>query len=854
MKFSLPGRPSEQALRRGLLWLAFFLIYALTTARDLLPADSGEFQLVAATWGIAHPPGYPLYTIAGALWVRLFPLGSVPFRLNLLSAVLAATTLLLLFEAVCCWAQAWGLEARAARFGGFVAAAALGTSATFWAQATMANIRVPAMLFTTWGFLALAHYRAAEDAGRQRWALLELALALGLGVGHHPSLIFVAAGWAIYLLLLDPRLPLQPRRWWLAVPIAALAWLIPQLYLPFRGGMPGVPLAPEGIASWEGFWHHVLARGFGGDMFAFATATDLVLRLPLLPSLFRMQFAPPVLVLAIVGWLWLAARHHRLALALLASWAIHTFVSITYRAPQTIEYLMPAYVPVVVVLGSSSAVLLQALRQRPGAIAARAIPLVYGAAAILLGGRLAARLPDFATLAADNSIRERTAPLLAQAPADAVVLADWRWATPLWVLQATEGLRPDVEVREVYPVAGVEYEEVWRMRVAEVAGRPVLTTHAYTWEEWTFAPLGGGFRLFPRPLDHLPEALGFTLLEAEMGPVRLLGYRIAGTPDPGRRVEVQLAWQATGEQAPPPSFTARLWDAGGGLLAQADRFLGSDAAPSEVRFTRLTLQLPIDRCTGAVHPTVGAYAVENGEFRDLGEVSLPALAATCDYPRLPTAHPHLGVVPGGPWLRGLDYDVTGDRTRLYLHWCGPGEALHVAAGEATTTVAPLGVGACQTVALPVPSGGRPALTLQRLDGTPARLLAPPLPAPRPGDRYLPFGDTLVLTGSETSQRGGMSVLALTWRAARPLATDYAVSVRFLDAEGNWLAMHDIQPGLGAFPTLKWVVRGVPILDPHPVPPGVATPACFSVAVYERFRLTPLPASYEEGRCYPWDPF
>jgi hypothetical protein len=45
---------------RGALWGVFFVLYALTTVRDVLPADSGEFQLAAARWGILHPPGYPL--------------------------------------------------------------------------------------------------------------------------------------------------------------------------------------------------------------------------------------------------------------------------------------------------------------------------------------------------------------------------------------------------------------------------------------------------------------------------------------------------------------------------------------------------------------------------------------------------------------------------------------------------------------------------------------------------------------------------------------------------------------------------------------------------------------------------
>ncbi len=42
-----------------------------------------------------------------------------------------------------------------------------------------------------------------------------------------------------------------------------------------------------------------------------------------------------------------------------------------------------------------------------------------------------------------------------------------------------------------------------------------------------------------------------------------------------------------------------------------------------------------------------------------------------------------------------------------------------------------------------------------------------------------------------------------------------VSTRLLDADGTWLGMHDIQPGLGAIPTLKWVTRGDLVRDPHP---------------------------------------
>lgn len=96
------------------LWLGFgfALLYAATTAPGLLPADSGEFQLIVARWGLAHPPGYPLYTLIGGLWSHLFPWGDILWRINLLSALLAALTLTLIFDTVRTWARTCGPRTR----------------------------------------------------------------------------------------------------------------------------------------------------------------------------------------------------------------------------------------------------------------------------------------------------------------------------------------------------------------------------------------------------------------------------------------------------------------------------------------------------------------------------------------------------------------------------------------------------------------------------------------------------------------------------------------------------------------------------------------------------------------------
>ena len=66
-----------------------FGVYLKTLAPTVSFFDSGELIAAAYTLGVAHPPGYPLYVLVGWLFAQL-PLGSVAYRLNVMSACFAA--------------------------------------------------------------------------------------------------------------------------------------------------------------------------------------------------------------------------------------------------------------------------------------------------------------------------------------------------------------------------------------------------------------------------------------------------------------------------------------------------------------------------------------------------------------------------------------------------------------------------------------------------------------------------------------------------------------------------------------------------------------------------------------------
>ncbi|MDP2364920.1 MAG: DUF2723 domain-containing protein, partial [Ignavibacteria bacterium] len=70
--------------------IAAFILYLTTIAPSVIQIDTGELAAVQATLGIAHPTGYPLFTMLGYVF-SLLPLPfSKIFQLNLLASIYCA--------------------------------------------------------------------------------------------------------------------------------------------------------------------------------------------------------------------------------------------------------------------------------------------------------------------------------------------------------------------------------------------------------------------------------------------------------------------------------------------------------------------------------------------------------------------------------------------------------------------------------------------------------------------------------------------------------------------------------------------------------------------------------------------
>ena len=337
----------------GLVALA---LYAYTAAPGILTFfdDTLEFQTVAATWGIAHPTGYPIYTLLGALWTHLLPIGTFAGRLNLLSAFCAAITVGLV--AMVASRLVTDRSGAPNLWAGIIAAIAYALGSVWWSQATIAEVYtlhgafVAAILVTTIGI------NHSQRTDRRMTLLL---LLFGLGLTHHRTTLLLAPPVALYLLWSVPDI-WRPRRIWWQWGAALLLPLLLYLYIPLRAAAGVQDLNGSYVPTWAGFWNHILARQYSA-FFAENALTKALTPLQWF-QLTRTQTGWLALLLAAVGLAWLFDRHGRPSRAwwlIFGVLLINLAFAMLYRVPDPEVFLLPALLCLAIFTGGGAGLLMR---------------------------------------------------------------------------------------------------------------------------------------------------------------------------------------------------------------------------------------------------------------------------------------------------------------------------------------------------------------------------------------------------------------------------------------------------------------------------------------------------------------
>jgi hypothetical protein len=752
----------------------------------------------------------------------------------------------------------------------------LGVSTTFWAQSTTINIRALIVLFTALCFYYLHTYlRTQPNSRHNSRALTGLALSFGLLVSHHYPQAAFAPVLAAVILWHDPGLLRRVRAWPRYLVAFALPFLA-NLYIWVRA-TSGAPFGTTDLVDARRILDHLMGRGFSGDMFAFLRPERVLWeRVLVVGNILHFQFEAVLLALAVVGFAWLAWKRHKLAFLLGGTFLVMAFIVATYRAPQSVEYLMPAYIPIALGIGCATAPIVHMLAA-PAKRWHGPLSAILTAAVLLpvfLLGR--AHLPSYVLLHQDRSTREYAEDVLLNAPPHAHILSNWHWYTPLRYLQLVEGQRPDVEVTYLYPQGATAMPQAWPQRITrelETAERPLIVTNYYP----TYGDLP--YRLLPHGEAYLVQADPTISSPADLTPIdldfgeriRLLGYGTSHPPDtqPGDWITVDLAWQPTTRLNREYAFFVQLIGPDGVPLGQRDlrHDQATTYAPGTVFIDRYRFPVFLAAPPGAYQLIAGVYwTKEDGTWERLllqdGSDATTLSAVHVSPATLPpvTTHPLHRAFAGGPTLVGVDYDDTiPAQRRVYLHWRA-GDVPTVArlqAGEQVIAQGPVPAadqGKYLTTALDVPPGTK-EISLTVLDAGAAvplprqavwgiaRAASYKLPRPRPRQHYLPFGGKLALIGVRAHDvwpAGSSQRVALRFLGLRPIVRDYVVSV---SVYGSHVIDEpsDSVPAIGAIPTFKWI-RGSQVTDVHlfAAPPDESSQADLRLGVYDAFTTLGLP--------------
>ena len=126
-----------------LIGVAIFLIsitiYLCTLAPTVTADDSGELIAASYTLGIAHPPGYPLWTLLAKLFTFI-PIRNIGYRVNLMSAFFASLTVTTIYFLVPLMLPSASSLRRIARVSALAASLTFAFSSTFWSQAVITEV------------------------------------------------------------------------------------------------------------------------------------------------------------------------------------------------------------------------------------------------------------------------------------------------------------------------------------------------------------------------------------------------------------------------------------------------------------------------------------------------------------------------------------------------------------------------------------------------------------------------------------------------------------------------------------------------------------------------------------------
>jgi hypothetical protein len=332
--------------------VAVLAVYIATLAPGLIGGvgvDTPRFQYLGHILGVPHNPGYPLYLVLSNLFSQL-PIGTIAYRVNLLSAVCGALAVGILVRLL--------LDFGCGRWLAAAIALACAFAPIFWSQSIIAEVyTLHAALFLA-VLLNLLRWGRTRRPANFFWAMAWFALALG----HHTTIVTMVPAIVVYALWIDAKFVLRPRTIALTIGLLAVGLLQYALIIvrTRQGALfveGAAPTITQALSAFTG-------RQFHGFLFAADLSTILFRRVPATARLITRELSPVGVLLLLPAVVWFARAYPPAAtLFLLTAMGTLAF-TLNYWSFDVPEFQIPLLLLFWIVIGVGLAAAIGRIRVR----------------------------------------------------------------------------------------------------------------------------------------------------------------------------------------------------------------------------------------------------------------------------------------------------------------------------------------------------------------------------------------------------------------------------------------------------------------------------------------------------------
>jgi hypothetical protein len=493
----------------------------------------------------------------------------------------------------------------------------LAAATDIWQHSIHTNAHIITLLLATMCVFLLIQW---WSSGKDRWLYL-FALIAGFSPPHHLLLVFAFPAYAIFLVLVKPRLFLQPKKILALLGCFALGLSV-FLYYPLRS--PNAPFGPTDIKSLEAFIHFVSAEGLRVNLFYYGLSDQLT-RFGVFFELLKLQYSIVGILLVIPGVIWLARRAWK-PFVLCAVFFLSLYFFIINTVQDVMAYLMLPFMMIAVFSGLGAWALVK-LADRFVTAERRWVKPAQG---LLLTALLLLPIDQLVSTYPRINLNDYTAggdwvntvfDRFAGKGEHAVLLAPWEANTPLWVAKYVEGRElNEADVKPIYVTTasqnpwldnvfahlndGPVYLADYRRPVVE--GRLFRLRPEGPWPLWRVVPPGD---ISVPPLDH---TLNVKVGEGE-NTIELLGYSLdRDSVEAGQRAYLTLAMRAPITPTHILMPYARLGDREFRWTTDS-RLLTPEWLPDEVIVERYEIPIAFDTSAGAYDLKLGLSDLSAGQ-------------------------------------------------------------------------------------------------------------------------------------------------------------------------------------------------------------------------------------------------